>query len=117
LRKYAQTERKLQIACKGQFHQTFLPSENLPWRLAKNSPFNFTNILPQSLQLNLPNLLPKICQIFARFAKQRAQFASRHLPKGVNFFEWKSRAQMLLKLTPTQPPLNQASFKWQFFQT
>jgi hypothetical protein len=29
-------------------------------RLAKNLPFNFTNILPQSVQLNSPNLWPKI---------------------------------------------------------
>jgi hypothetical protein len=58
--------------------------------LAKNSPFNFINIL----QLNSPNIQPKfgyICAQFAScrslFASCRSPFASRQTPKKAsNFF-------------------------------
>ncbi len=52
----------------------------------KNSPFNFTNILPKSLQLNLPNLRLKICQICAPFVKCRAQLVSYQSPKKLSKF-------------------------------
>ncbi len=47
----------------GWFHQLFFAS---PWGLVKNLPLNFTNIMPQTEQLNLPKMWAQIAKFVLR---------------------------------------------------
>ncbi len=65
----------------GWFHQKFFAKrkDTGAQHLAKNLPFNFTNILPQSAQLNSPNLWSKFPKI-----PKNSPNAMRHLPVAIS---------------------------------